>query len=102
MERELYILATEEYSTNKILDKKKALETAFEKLPDKEKHKEEYIEKFDSIYRSFLKFEPFKMLDALIENPFFKILFERAKTDGYSQWSVYKEFLEKANTIKNP
>ena len=76
---ELYILATEEYSTNKILDKKKALETAFEKLPDKEKHKEEYIEKFDSIYRSFLKFEPFKMLDALIENPFFKILFERAK-----------------------
>lgn len=77
---ELYLLAGDEYSTNKILDKKKALLTAFEKLPDKEKYRKEFDLNFESIYRSFLKFIPFDMFDALGENPYFGTIFEKLKT----------------------
>jgi hypothetical protein len=51
----LYEVANEEYETNQILDKVKALKTAFEKLPDKESHRAEFDSRFKSIYEKFIK-----------------------------------------------
>jgi hypothetical protein len=52
---DLYELAEKEYTENLILDKTKALKTAFEKLPDKDSHRKEFDLKYDSIYRTFIK-----------------------------------------------
>ena len=52
---DLYEFAKLEYQQNQILDKTKALKTAFEKLSDKELYKEEFEKYFKSIYEKFIK-----------------------------------------------
>lgn len=45
-----------EYQKNTILDKTKALRTAFENMPDKELHRSDFDLMFDSILRKFYKY----------------------------------------------
>lgn len=52
---DLYEIAQREYEQNKSLKMTEALESAFDKLPNKNIYKDEFLEFRDSIYRKFTK-----------------------------------------------